>query len=47
MPYAKVVLTGGLRVSNEKAKRDLGWRPRMATYREGIADLARRYTPNQ
>ena len=42
-PYAKAVLTGGLRVSNEKAKRELGWMPQMPTYRDGIADLDRRY----
>jgi nucleoside-diphosphate-sugar epimerase len=30
------------RVANGKAKRTLGWRPRFATLREGLADLAMR-----
>jgi nucleoside-diphosphate-sugar epimerase len=26
----------GMRVSNAKARRELGWQPRFATYHEGI-----------
>jgi nucleoside-diphosphate-sugar epimerase len=29
-----------LRVSNAKAKDELGWQPRFSTYREGIAAIA-------
>ena len=43
-PYAKAVMTGGLRVSNAKAVRELGWTLRAPTYHEGIRLLARYYT---
>ena len=31
------MMTSTLRVSNAKAKADLGWQPSVPTYREGIA----------
>jgi hypothetical protein len=31
-----------VRVSNAKAKRELGWAPAFPTHREGLADVARR-----
>lgn len=31
------MMTSTLRVSNAKAKADLGWQPSVLTYREGIA----------
>lgn len=40
MPYARTMMTGGLRVSSAKAKQELGWTPRFPSYREGVADLA-------
>jgi nucleoside-diphosphate-sugar epimerase len=39
-PYAAAMMTSTLRVSNAKAKADLGWEPRVPTYREGIARIA-------
>ena len=42
-PYAKAVLTGGLRVSNARAKRELGWAPQAPTYRDGVAAIADHY----
>jgi nucleoside-diphosphate-sugar epimerase len=36
-PYAHAALTTSMRVSNARAKRELGWIPRWATYRDGIA----------
>ncbi len=33
-------LTHGQRISNEKARRELGWRPAFPTYREGMKHLA-------
>lgn len=42
-PYAKAMMTGGLRVSAAKAKRELGWEPSMPTYRDGVAELTARY----
>ncbi len=38
-PYARAVMKGGLRVSNAKAKADLGWVLEAPTYREGLAAL--------
>ncbi|MFC5996736.1 NAD-dependent epimerase/dehydratase family protein [Pseudonocardia hispaniensis] len=43
MPYLKAIMTGGLRVSTAKAKRELGWTPRRPTYREGVAEIADHY----
>lgn len=39
-PYAAVFLDSVLRVSNEKAKKELGWLPTCPTYREGVALIA-------
>jgi nucleoside-diphosphate-sugar epimerase len=39
-PYGAAMMTSTLRVSNAKAKADLGWEPRVPTYREGIARIA-------
>ena len=39
MPYARAMLMGDHRLSNAKAKRELGWRPSASTYREGISRL--------
>jgi nucleoside-diphosphate-sugar epimerase len=38
--YFTQVATTSLRVSNEKAKAELGWSPRHRTYREGLAAWA-------
>ncbi|GEL20724.1 NAD-dependent epimerase/dehydratase family protein [Pseudonocardia asaccharolytica] len=43
MPYVKAMMTGDLRVSTAKAKRELDWTPRLPTYREGVADTAEHY----
>jgi nucleoside-diphosphate-sugar epimerase len=42
-PYAKAMMNGGLRVASNKAKQELGWVPKMATYRIGVAELAEHY----
>jgi nucleoside-diphosphate-sugar epimerase len=39
-PYAHTVMTSTLRVSNAKAKRELGWGPSYPTYRQAIARVA-------
>ena len=40
-PYGvRQMVQARLRVSNAKAKRELGWEPRFPTYREGLADVA-------
>ncbi|GLY66618.1 NAD-dependent epimerase/dehydratase family protein [Amycolatopsis taiwanensis] len=36
-PYLHAIFTANCRVSNAKAKSELGWAPRYPTYREGIA----------
>jgi nucleoside-diphosphate-sugar epimerase len=41
MPYARAMMTSSYRLSNAKAKRELGWAPSAPTYREGIARTAR------
>jgi nucleoside-diphosphate-sugar epimerase len=43
VPYARAVVTGGLRVSSAKAKAALGWTPSVPTYRDGMRLLAERY----
>jgi nucleoside-diphosphate-sugar epimerase len=35
-PYLAVMMTSTLRVSNARARRELGWTPSMPTYRDGI-----------
>jgi nucleoside-diphosphate-sugar epimerase len=42
-PYAKAVITGGLRVSNAKAVAELGWVLKAPSYRDGIGLLAPHY----
>lgn len=42
-PYAKAMMTGGLRVSSARAKQELSWQPSMPTYRDGVAELAEHY----
>jgi nucleoside-diphosphate-sugar epimerase len=42
-PYARAAMTGGLRVSNARAARELGWTLEAPTYRDGVARLARQY----
>jgi nucleoside-diphosphate-sugar epimerase len=39
MPYARAMMMGDHRISNAKAKRELGWMPSAPTYREGISRL--------
>jgi nucleoside-diphosphate-sugar epimerase len=39
MPYAHAFLTLAMRISNAKAKRELGWVPAHPSYRDGIAAL--------
>jgi len=36
MPFAHAVMTNSMRVSNAKARQELGWRPEAATYRDGL-----------
>jgi site-specific recombinase XerD len=36
IPYLHMIMTTSMRVSNAKAKRELGWAPAVPTYREGI-----------
>jgi nucleoside-diphosphate-sugar epimerase len=36
IPYVGLLMTSSFRVSNAKAKRELGWSPTVATYREGV-----------
>lgn len=44
-PSARAFYAENRRVANGKARRVLGWRPRFATYREGLADCVRRSWP--
>jgi nucleoside-diphosphate-sugar epimerase len=43
LPYARALVTGGLRVSSAKAKAALGWTPSVPTYRDGMRLLAEHY----
>ena len=36
IPYLHTIMTTSMRVSNAKARRELGWAPTVPTYREGI-----------
>ncbi len=40
VPYGGVVMRGGLRVSSQRARTELGWQPAVPTYRVGVARLA-------
>jgi nucleoside-diphosphate-sugar epimerase len=42
MSYAHTMMSANLRVSSAKAERDLGWTPRYASPRDGLAALAAR-----
>jgi nucleoside-diphosphate-sugar epimerase len=44
-PEAMAFYSENRRVANGKAKRMLGWSPRFADYRAGLADCLRRYAP--
>jgi hypothetical protein len=37
IPYLHTILSTSMRVSNAKARRQLGWAPAVSTYREGIS----------
>ena len=41
IPYLHTLMTTSMRVSNAKARRELGWAPAVSTYREGIPLVAR------
>jgi nucleoside-diphosphate-sugar epimerase len=41
IPYLNTLITTSMRVSNAKARRELGWAPAVSTYREGIRLVAR------
>ncbi|MFG3582221.1 NAD-dependent epimerase/dehydratase family protein [Micromonospora chersina] len=41
IPYAHAMMTTSMRVSNAKAKRELGWAPAVPTYRDGIPLIAK------
>jgi nucleoside-diphosphate-sugar epimerase len=43
LPFGKVIVTGGLRVANTKAKAELGWQLLAPTYRDGLRLLALHY----
>jgi nucleoside-diphosphate-sugar epimerase len=40
IPYLHTLMSTSMRVSNTKAKRELGWSPAVSTYREGIPLVA-------
>lgn len=41
IPYLHTLMTTSMRVSNAKARRELGWAPAVSTYREGIPLVAK------
>ena len=41
IPYLHTIMTTSMRVSNAKARRELGWAPAVPTYREGIPLIAK------
>lgn len=41
IPYLHTIMTTSMRVSNAKARRELGWAPAVSTYREGIPLVTR------
>jgi nucleoside-diphosphate-sugar epimerase len=41
IPYLHAIMTTSMRVSNAKARRELGWAPAVPTYREGIPLVAK------
>jgi signal transduction histidine kinase/nucleoside-diphosphate-sugar epimerase len=42
-PFAKAIVTGGLRVSSDKAKTNPGWAPRAPAHRDGLRLFANYY----
>src|SRR5690606_14334223 len=44
-PQARAFYAENRRIANGKAKRELGWRPRYPTYREGLLALLRSISP--
>ena len=40
IPYLHAIMTTSMRVSNAKARRELGWAPAVSTYRDGIRLIA-------
>jgi nucleoside-diphosphate-sugar epimerase len=44
-PFARTIVTGGLRVGNAKAKAELGWTLQAPTYRDGLRLIAGHYRP--
>jgi nucleoside-diphosphate-sugar epimerase len=36
IPYLHTIMTTSMRVSNAKARRELGWAPAVSTYRDGV-----------
>jgi nucleoside-diphosphate-sugar epimerase len=41
IPYLHTLMTTSMRVSNAKARRELGWAPAVSTYREGVPLVAK------
>jgi nucleoside-diphosphate-sugar epimerase len=41
IPYLHTIMTTSMRVSNAKAKRELGWSPAVSTYRQGVPLVAK------
>jgi nucleoside-diphosphate-sugar epimerase len=41
IPYLHTIMTTSMRVSNAKARRELGWAPAVSTYREGVPLVAK------
>jgi len=41
IPYLHTIMTTSMRVSNAKAKRELGWAPAVSTYRQGVPLVAK------
>jgi nucleoside-diphosphate-sugar epimerase len=41
IPYLGAIMTTSMRVSNAKAKRELGWAPAVPTYRDGVPLVAK------
>lgn len=46
-PIAKEFYSESKRVSNARAKSLLGWKPQFPSFREGIAELSKRYLQNE
>jgi nucleoside-diphosphate-sugar epimerase len=41
IPYLHTIMTTSMRVSNAKARRELGWAPAVSTYRQGVPLVAK------